>query len=137
MSRGPTLKNGWGQLALLRDTVTIPTGGLHEAQILQLKLWPFVAAPHLKQHTATPDTKAKLVTFEFELDPEGVEPPDFAKRLAALERSIKAMLGSDWYIEVRVEKKVIFDKSGSKLPKRHVPPARTSKSKRTRPSRRR
>jgi hypothetical protein len=132
-----TLKNGWGQLALLRDTVTGPTGGLHEAQLLQLKLWPFVAAPHLKRHTATPDSKAKLVTFEFELDPEGVEPKDFSKRLAALERSVKAMLGADWRIEVRVGKKAIFDKGGYKPPKKHVPPARTQKAKPARRPRRR
>jgi len=129
-----TLKDGWGQLALLRDTVTGPTGGLHDAQLLQLKLWPFVAAPHLKKHTATPDTRLKLVTFEFELDPDGVEPKDFAKRLAGLERSVKAMLGNDWRIEVRVGRKVIFDKGGSKLPKKNATPTRTRKpsSRRTR-----
>jgi hypothetical protein len=43
--------------------LTVRTGSLHEAQILQLQLWPQVAFPHAISHTAEVDTESKVVTF--------------------------------------------------------------------------
>ena len=50
------------QLALLK-TATVRTGAIHEAQALQLKMWPLLV-PGVKSASAKVDTERKIVTFE-------------------------------------------------------------------------
>jgi hypothetical protein len=52
------------QLALLK-TMTLRTGSIHEAQALQLKMWPLLI-PDVTKAEATVDSERKLVTFKCE-----------------------------------------------------------------------
>ncbi len=49
------------QLALLK-TMTIRTGAIHEAQALQLKMWPLLI-PDVAKAEAHVDTERKIVTY--------------------------------------------------------------------------
>lgn len=118
---------------LLRDTVTERTGGLHSGQILQLRLWPFVAAPHLLRHETTPDLKAKKVEFRMELNPDLEDPVDFDERLKALDVSVKTMLGKDWTITVFADGRQIYGKRAPKKPTKKKPNATKRPKPRTRP----
>lgn len=97
----------WEQLAALREVPNL-AGGLHELQVTQLKMWAFVAAPHLRRHEFDWDVEGKTINYRFWFSKRKA-PADFKKRLEALDRSIKSMLGEDWTVHVTAQKKRIYD----------------------------
>ena len=55
------------QLTLLK-TVTVRTGGIHEAQQLQLKMWPRMIRGTTRKTKVELDTERKLVRFVLDTD---------------------------------------------------------------------
>jgi hypothetical protein len=51
------------QLGLLKG-ITVRLGILHEAQVLQLQMWPLVLFPHALSSTAEVDTDKHIVNFK-------------------------------------------------------------------------
>ena len=102
-------KDGWAQLTTLRKLVTEPADALHEAQVLQLRYWPFVAAPHIKRHETSWDVRKKLVTVKADAGEKCKAPKDLGQRMRALLRSVQDMLGETWQVVFFIDKKVIFD----------------------------
>lgn len=101
------LDDSWEQLMLLRGV----TGGgefLHEAQVLQLKIWPLLAAEHASSCRVEVDTIKKVTDFHLKVAKGKKAPLDFKDRLDGLDRSVKAMLGNEWLIRVHVLSKVIY-----------------------------
>lgn len=100
-------QEGWAQLMVLRQ-VTEMTGALHEAQVLQLKMWPLVAAPHAASSEFTWDGKKKEIDFTLTLNKKKRPPKDLVERFKGFDRSVKAMLGEDWLVRIKVNGAVIF-----------------------------
>lgn len=97
------LDDKWEQLAHLSG-LTKTTGVLHEAQVLQLKYWPYVMAPHAKSIETVVFQEKKEVRFVLKLGKKA-PPSDFQARLDALDRSVKTMLGYDWQVVVQEDRK--------------------------------
>lgn len=108
----------WQQLQALR-LLTETTGALQDGQVLQLKLWPYVAASHLKRHEFSWDPERKLIEYSFEYDGRKKESDDYQQRLLALDRSVKAMLGDAWGVRVSVAGKAIFT-SGTHVERKRI-----------------
>jgi hypothetical protein len=101
-------KEMWEQLMLLRD-LTEKSGALHEAQVLQLKLWPLTVF----------DTYANGSEFQFSWEKHEIDfylttsskhkpPKDMDSRLKILDTEVKNLLGDSYLVRVRVRGKVIF-----------------------------
>ena len=128
-------KEGWDQLSTLRRMVTEPMNALHQAQIIQLKFWPFIAAPHIKKHETSWDMEKKLIEIRAV---SGKDKPlkNLSSRMAALLRSVQDMLGELWQVIFFVDEKVIFDsrkKTNGTNKKKRSSPRSASKSRVKRP----
>lgn len=100
-------ESSWEQLALLRGV----TGGgafLHEAQVLQLRIWPLLAAQHADSSDFIFDPEKKTIDFYLKISKGKKAAPDFEDKLDGLDRSVRSMLGDEWLIRVRVQNKVIY-----------------------------
>ena len=121
------------QLAELRE-MTRRTGQLHEIQVIQLKNWPLVVFAFAKSvtvrvvnHVEREETKqpeeapsldtpppapkpAKLVQrVEFLVTShKGKAQSNINKRVRALEVWVKELLGQEWKILVKIDKKVVY-----------------------------
>lgn len=111
--RGPTGKglDQTQQLVALQG-MTERLGVLHDAQVLQLKMWPFAVDPELAGASAEVDIPAKRLVMLW-LDPK--KPNGFAPkghyltRLKHLARSVKLiLLGAAWSFEVQMNGAVIY-----------------------------
>ncbi len=131
------------QLALLRG-LTKRTGAIHEAQVMQLRLWPFAVDPQLDRAEADVDVEGKQVLYRWENSdaPRNFAPDKkYAERLTKLEDSIKFMFGASWKVTVALNgnsifplKKIARVKPPTKrkpAPKRRATPAKKA-GKRTR-----
>jgi hypothetical protein len=96
------------QLIFLRDLLVAQARKdaaacvLHEAQVLQLKLWPVVVYPHVdRKHEFTVDFYKKLVKFKL----KAVEraPTKMMHRGNQLLEWVRFLLGKDWKIEVLID----------------------------------
>lgn len=96
----------WEQLFALRG-LTSTVGALHEAQMVQLRCWPLVVAPHSTSHETHVDLEKKEVDFHLKVGKKR-PPVDFKTRLQALDRSVKDMLGPEWRTRVLANEKQIF-----------------------------
>lgn len=108
--------DAWGQLMVLRG-VTQTTGVLHEAQIVQLRYWPRIAAPHSTSCDIawSPKDGRKRQCVEFRMKVGAGRPPkDFKARLQGLDRSVKALLGPDTTVRVKVGPKKLFESRGKR-----------------------
>jgi hypothetical protein len=89
--------NAWEQLMLLKE-LTKTTGVLHEAQVLQLKMWPYVAFQKLDKYEIAIDLDKKSVWYKMT---SGSLPGDEkTKGAASLKKNVKALLGDDWEVIV-------------------------------------
>jgi hypothetical protein len=82
------------QLARLR-LMTQMTGGIHEAQLHQLKLWPLVLFP-CETHQLGHDSETRIVTCV--IVPSGELPEDMEKRFKTFETWVHELLGDDWLL---------------------------------------
>lgn len=91
------------QLLLLRET-TKTFGVLHEAQALQLRLWPHAVDPKLITAKAEISIDSNIIYWEWESKSKRIS----KHRLEALDRSVKLMLGDEWVIKIRLNQKPIW-----------------------------
>lgn len=96
------------QLLLLRD-VYARTGVLHEAQALQLRMWPMGVFEHAKETEARLNHTKKEIDFILKVDKK-TEPSkeEMEKRCELLDKNVKWLLGEDWLVRVRVRKEVVY-----------------------------
>lgn len=96
------------QLQMLKETTRM-TGGLHEAQCLQLKMWPLVVfEAQTSSFTWDPDTK--IVLFDVSLMKSNKKPAIKAmtQRVEALNSWVQQLLGDEWIAKVKIDGKVTF-----------------------------
>jgi hypothetical protein len=94
------------QLILLRD-LTARMGVIHEAQQLQLKMWPIVLFTHGQKFEERVDINGKEVDFII-LQTKGKKPADMDERFKALNDWTKWLLGDDWLVRVKLRDKVLY-----------------------------
>ena len=94
------------QLLLLRD-MTSRLGVLHDAQVLQLRMWPLVLFSNLKKCEEHVNIEGKVVEFHF-LQTKGKYPKDMKARFEAMADWTKWLLGHDWVVRVKERGKLIF-----------------------------
>ena len=109
MNKQKDNKLDWtAQLVMLRS-MTERFGSIHEAQALQLKLWPFTVDPSLINSKAEVDVEGKGVDFYWErLGTDFVINRGYQKRLKELENNVKFLLGDNWLMTVRLNQTLIF-----------------------------
>lgn len=93
------------QLLMLRD-LTARAGVLHEAQVLQLKMWPLVLFGHVKKCEERVNLETREIDYVF-LQTKGKPSNDFKERLDVLVGWTKWLLGSDWVVRVKLRDKLI------------------------------
>lgn len=86
------------KLALLR-TLTETTGVLHEAQVLQLKYWPWILFTHIADSVAEVDLERRTVNFRLTIGDDD-PPQDLDKRYRVMDEWVKSLLGDRWYIRI-------------------------------------
>lgn len=94
------------QLLLLRD-LTQRMGVIHDAQQLQLKMWPIVLFTHGQKFEEHVNVEEKEVDFII-LQTKGKKPTDLDERFKALNDWTKWLLGDDWLIRVKLRDKVLY-----------------------------
>lgn len=87
------------QLLLLRD-LTRRTGVLHEAQLLNLKLWPLVIFPKASNSVIRIDPEKYTVEYTLTWKIKGKKDADFKKRAKLLGKSVRWLLGDYWQVTV-------------------------------------
>lgn len=95
------------QLQMLREQTRL-TGALHEAQVLQLKLWPMVVFQDAISSSFTWSPEKKVVLFAVEF-PDKAPTPKLAwwkKRVEALNGWVQELLGPEWCIRVGCREEV-------------------------------
>ena len=101
-----TINNTTEQLMALK-ALTRTTGCLHEAQILQFKLWPFVLYPKIKvKYELQIDQDGKAVTYLLKFP--GKVPASLPEQLKGLEEAVQWLVGAEWLLTVKVGSKRVF-----------------------------
>jgi hypothetical protein len=90
-------------LARLRH-LTKMTGAIHDAQLLQLKVWPRVLFP-CDQHTVQHDGEQRVLIVTMRLSEALPEGDALKQRIKAFERWCWALLGPEWSIRLRARAK--------------------------------
>lgn len=93
--------DAWEQLCWLRD-MTRRTGMLHDAQILQMKMWPRVLFEGCSKSQASVDVDSRSVVYEVHLKAAGKKQEALAETLSDY---TKNLLGSEWAVSVQVTAK--------------------------------
>lgn len=94
------------QLLLLRD-ITARLGVLHEAQVLQLKMWPLVLFGNVKKCEQHVNIEGKVIEYHI-LQTKGRYPNDKQARFDAMADWTHWLLGSDWIVRIKERGKLIF-----------------------------
>lgn len=92
---------------MLLKATTIRTGAIHEAQVLQLKIWPRLN-PMISKSEARVDVENKTVTFVCE---SGSLRPKKSDRVffENLEKWVKDLLWDETTVTVRINDKIVFE----------------------------
>ena len=114
------------QLLLLRD-LTQRMGIIHDAQQLQLKMWPIVLFTHGQKFEERVNVEEKEVDFVI-LQTKGKKPIDMDERFKALNDWTKWLLGDDWLIRVKLRDKVLYRGMRRVALRNKVEPAKVGKS---------
>jgi hypothetical protein len=121
-SRIKKQKGIWEQLLELK-AVTAETGTVHEAQVLQLKLWGFLALPHVQASEMSlavglphmdGEEARELYRVEYRVKSDARPPRNLKKLLNGLARSVKKLLGDYFTVAVLVNGKTIFLSKGER-----------------------
>lgn len=94
------------QLLMLKD-LTRRMGVLHEAQVLQLKMWPMTLFTHAKKTEERVNLESKEIDYDI-LQTKGKKPSDLKERFEALNEWTKWLLGDDWVVRVRERGKLLY-----------------------------
>jgi hypothetical protein len=96
------------QLQLLK-AMTLRTGAIHEAQALQLKMWPTLIE-NITKSEAQVDTEKKTVTFVCESS--GLRPSKHQRLLFEnIEKWVRNILWNETRVVIKINKKRVFDSS--------------------------
>ncbi len=102
------------QLAALR-MVTAMTGGVHDAQLEQLKYWIHIVFPHADSYgnldVSVPDddgNSENIVRYHIKLGKKKA-PKNFKVLLTSLTNSIHDLLGGQWLVQVMDGKKKVYE----------------------------
>jgi hypothetical protein len=110
------------QLLRLR-ALTGHLGALHEAQVLQIRLWPFAVDPLILDNgvEAKIDINGQKISYLWKAKRPAKWKPDtpYRLRLKALKEAIKLMLGEVWSFNIKLNGKAIFSKEGNGKPRRN------------------
>lgn len=98
------------QLMLLRD-LTAKTGILHEAQVQQIKLWPFAICPNVGKSEA--HVSVEKQTIEYHLTPEKGQIKLNPKIMEKFMEGVSLLLGPEWRIQIFGNGSLIFPINGS------------------------
>lgn len=100
------------QLAALRDFTSV-YGVLHEAQVLQLKIWPRLMFPNATRSSCVVNCEDSSISIEVKL--KGKTARGQAPRTEALARTVQWMLGPQWRVKVLAGKKKLYDLAAKKV----------------------
>jgi hypothetical protein len=119
------------QLVMLRD-LTARFGGVHEAQVLQLKLWPHCVDTTITKNKFIVDTEGKTVVFEWLGSTKKID-KDYKNKLKVLDEGVKFLFGNDWSITVQSDGAIIYplDTNGFKSRKPSKSNKRSNRKRRT------
>lgn len=93
------------QLKLLKFQTQM-TGGLHEAQVLQLKIWPRLIFPEATGSSFTWDPEGKTLGFTLNLPPKLRKPRKYWEQgVEILQSWVHELLGGEWVIGIQAGKK--------------------------------
>lgn len=123
----------WERLQVLRETTSM-VGLIHESQLEQLKLWGRLVFQHVPKEgiSIAIDGDKKSVTYKLsagKLDKLELQ----AKLVAGLDRSIHALLGDHWYLNIDLKGKRIYEglvvktEAETKHDRREIRSTRTSR----------
>lgn len=105
MSQAPVEIKLHQQIGMLRD-MTRRTGAIHEAQVLQLRMWPRLFAGSTSSETKV-DAEKKIVTYEVS---GKISKSAKNKRLInELNRWTKELLWAETTVIIKFNGKVVFD----------------------------
>jgi hypothetical protein len=108
------------QIAVLRG-LTKRTEILHEAQVLQLRLWPFAVDPSLSNSEASIDFPTHQVSFAWKDTDKSQTWKATSKYLSGIDRlqeSVRFLLGNGWKISVSMNGKKFFPPTKKSKPKK-------------------
>lgn len=105
----PPEADGMSQLMVLKG-LTKTTGGLHEAQVLQLKYMPLIAT-HATKSEFTYNYDNKEIIFNL-TEVKGPKPRDFKKRLQILSNNVKFLIGEEYRVVIKLKGKIVHSKKG-------------------------
>lgn len=95
---------------MLREQTRL-TGALHEAQVLQLKMWPMVVFDTASASRFTWDPEGKVVTFTVTIKNQKLA--WWKQRVTILNEWVQTLLGKDWVIRVQAGKKTFAGQRGA------------------------
>ena len=126
------------QLVMLRG-MTRRFNILHEAQSLQLRLWPFVVDPSLDKTEAHVDIEGKMVNFIWIGSKKKID-AKYQYRLKTLDSNVKFLLGEDWSMSVVRDGVTIFPldtNNGTRNHRSRIRKPRVNKNRRPRTNKKR
>lgn len=103
LTRGPSKEQ---QLLQLRD-LTSRLGVLHDAQVLQIKMWFLLSVEHCQSYTLEVDLDNSEIQYTI-TKTQGAIKKDFEFRSQMLAYSIKWLLGNDWIVRIKHGKKTLY-----------------------------
>lgn len=101
------------QLILLRD-LTKRMSVLHDAQRLQLQMWPIVLFQEAKNVQSELSMDKREITFL--VQQPGKATKDFKTSCATLNDWVKWLLGDEWIVKVKLRDKQVY-RDGARLTK--------------------
>lgn len=116
------------QLVILRD-MTKRFGCIHEAQKLQLNLWPYVVDPTIKGVEVALQFDECCAYFAFKGSTANHKTKAYQKRLQEFIRSIKFLLGDEWSTNVSLDGVTILGNDSKPAQKRKKNDRRRSSRK--------
>lgn len=91
---------------MLLRALTESTGILHDAQVLQLKMYPLFYIEHARSAEVHVNLEDKEVDFYVKV--KGKEPANFDAKCEELNKAVKWLLGPAWLVRVRIREKVVY-----------------------------
>lgn len=95
------------QLAYLKG-LTVTTGGLHEAQILQLRNYPLVL-PNVSSAQTKIDTEGKLIQYDLKVERKFKKTKKFNDMCKAVTVWIRSIVWDDTAVVLIANKETVYD----------------------------
>lgn len=93
-----TYKNQWEQLMLLKEFTRI-SGGIHEAQALQIQMWSYLAFDKISPSDLTIKIDINNKKIHYECKQKNYF-KKYMNKINDLENNIKLLLGDSWSINI-------------------------------------